>query len=163
MALVYVVCGSKSDLEYGKECVRILDELDIESRIFIASAHRSPEKVDEIVKKGEEEGVEVIIALAGFAAHLPGVIASKTIVPVIGVPINSSPLLGIDALLSIVQMPGGIPCAGVGIGKSGAQNGAILAGEILALQDNKIKEKLQEFRLEQKKAIEKANEELSQH
>lgn len=114
------------------------------------------------MKKGEEEGIGVIIALAGFAAHLPGVIASKTIVPVIGVPINSSPLLGIDALLSIVQMPGGIPCAGVGIGKSGAQNGAILAGEILALQDSKIKEKLQEFRLEQKKAIEKANEELNQ-
>ncbi|HOQ50915.1 MAG: 5-(carboxyamino)imidazole ribonucleotide mutase [Atribacterota bacterium] len=162
MALVYVVCGSKSDLEYGKECIKILDKLGIESRIFVASAHRSPDKVDEIVKKGEEEGIGVIIALAGFAAHLPGVIASKTIVPVIGVPINSSPLLGIDALLSIVQMPGGIPCAGVGIGKSGAQNGAILAGEILALQDSKIKEKLQEFRLEQKKAIEKANEELNQ-
>jgi len=162
MALVYVVCGSKSDLEYGKECTRILDKLGIESRIFIASAHRSPEKVNEVIEKGEREGVGVIIALAGFAAHLPGVIASKTIIPVIGVPINSSPLLGIDALLSIVQMPGGVPCAGVGIGKSGAQNGAILAGEILALQDAKIKQKLQELRLEQKEAIEEANRELDQ-
>ena len=138
MALVYVVCGSKSDLEYGEECIKILDKLGIESRIFVASAHRSPDKVDEIVKKGEEEGIGVIIALAGFAAHLPGVIASKTIVPVIGVPINSSPLLGIDALLSIVQMPGGIPCW-CGNWKIRSSKRAILAGEILALQDSKIK------------------------
>ncbi|MDI3542969.1 MAG: 5-(carboxyamino)imidazole ribonucleotide mutase [Candidatus Atribacteria bacterium] len=160
MALVYVICGSKSDLEYGKECIRMLDRLGVDSQIFVASAHRSPETVDEIVEKGEKEGVGVFIALAGFAAHLPGVIASKTIIPVIGVPINSSPLLGIDALLSIVQMPGGVPCAGVGIGKSGAQNGAILAGEILALQDSKVRQKLQELRLEQKETIKKANEEL---
>ncbi|MDK2896974.1 MAG: 5-(carboxyamino)imidazole ribonucleotide mutase [Candidatus Atribacteria bacterium] len=158
---VYLVCGSKSDLGVAEECKNLLDSFAVSYRMFIASAHRSPDKIDEIVEKAEQEKVKVIIALCGFAAHLPGVIAAKTTIPVVGVPLDSSPLLGVDSLLSIVQMPGGVPCAGMGIGKSGAKNAAIFAIQILALKDQKLRNRLLAYRKEQRDKIEEANRELS--
>lgn len=154
---VLIITGSESDLTLAKETVKILEEFEIPYRIEVASAHRSPERVLRIVKDAEKNGVEVIIAMAGMAAHLPGVIAAHTLLPVIGVPVNSSPLNGIDALLSIAQMPGGVPVATVAIGKAGAKNAAILAAEILGLKDQKIQKRLKAFREKMAEEIEKTN------
>ena len=132
---VYVVIGSAHDRDYARECVEMLQYFAIDYQFFIASAHRSPEKIDEILKQAETDKIQVIIAMAGYAAHLPGILAAKTLCPVIGVPLDSSSLLGLDALFSIVQMPVGIPCASVGIGHAGAKNAAILAAEIIGVHD----------------------------
>lgn len=139
---VLVVMGSDSDLQVMEETGRTLDLFGIPYSMTIASAHRTPARTIKIVRDAEKSGVEVIIAGAGMAAHLPGVIASHTILPVIGVPLTSSQLNGMDALLSIVQMPPGIPVATVALGKAGAKNAGILAAQIMAVRDPKMAEKL---------------------
>jgi phosphoribosylaminoimidazole carboxylase PurE protein len=144
--LVGVVMGSLSDKEVMEGCMTTLTELGIKWEIKVSSAHRTPDQTHEYAEKASERGIEVIIAGAGWAAHLAGVIASYTLLPVIGVPIDSSPLKGMDSLLSIVQMPPGIPVATVAIGKGGAKNAAILAGQILALKHHDIARNLKAYR-----------------
>ena len=139
--------GSQSDWEVMKEAKDQLDELSITNEQLIISAHRTPNRILDYAKKNLENGVKVIIAGAGGAAHLPGMMASHTLIPVIGVPIESTSLNGIDSLLSIVQMPKGIPVATVSIGKTGAKNAAILAAEILSLQDEQIRKKLSSWKI----------------
>ena len=145
--LVGIIMGSQSDWEVMKEAKDQLDELSITNEQLIISAHRTPHRILDYAKKSLENGVKVIIAGAGGAAHLPGMMASHTQIPVIGVPIESTSLNGIDSLLSIVQMPKGIPVATVSIGKTGAKNAAILAAEILSLQDEQIREKLSSWKI----------------
>ena len=145
--LVGIIMGSQSDWEVMKEAKDQLDELSITNEQLIISAHRTPNRILDYAKKCLENGVKVIIAGAGGAAHLPGMMASHTQIPVIGVPIESTSLNGIDSLLSIVQMPKGIPVATVSIGKTGAKNAAILAAEILSLQDKQIREKLSSWKI----------------
>jgi phosphoribosylaminoimidazole carboxylase PurE protein len=143
---VAVLMGSASDEKAMEKCFDYLDYFGIASEKHIISAHRNPEALEAFCAGIEENNIEVIIAGAGMAAHLPGVIASKTVVPVIGVPLGGSALNGVDALYSIVQMPPGIPVATVAIGSAGARNGAVLAAEILALKHDRLKTKLVEFR-----------------
>jgi len=143
---VLVIMGSKSDQPTMLKGIEILKEFKIPYRMEICSAHRNPEKTKSLAKSAEKKGVKVIIAGAGMAAHLPGVIASHTNLPVIGVPLNASPLSGIDSLFSIVQMPPGVPVATVSIGEAGAKNAAILAIQILALSDERLKKKLEKFK-----------------
>ncbi len=150
--------GSTSDLKVMEAAAKFCDEMEIPFEINALSAHRTPEKVEEFTKSAKSRGIKVIIAAAGMAAHLPGVIASMTTLPVIGVPINAS-LDGMDSLLSIVQMPPGIPVATVGI--NGAQNAAILAVQILALSDENLAIKFSHFKESLKKKIVAANEELA--
>ncbi len=138
--------GSDSDLPVMEETTRILDEFAVPYTMTVASAHRTPARTLKLVKDAEKNGVDVIIGAAGMAAHLPGVIASHTVLPVIGIPLDSSPLRGMDALLSIVQMPPGIPVATVSIGKAGARNAAILAVQIIARRDPKLTKQLQDYR-----------------
>ena len=140
--LVGIIMGSQSDWEVMKVAKDQLDELSILNEQLIISAHRTPSRILDYSKKILENDVKVIIAGAGGAAHLPGMMASHTHIPVIGVPIESTSLNGIDSLLSIVQMPQGIPVATVSIGKTGAKNAAILAAKILSLQDEQIRNKL---------------------
>ena len=139
--------GSQSDWEVMKEAKYQLDELSISNEQLIISAHRTPNRILDYAKECLENGVKIIIAGAGGAAHLPGMMASHTQIPVIGVPIESTSLNGIDSLLSIVQMPKGIPVATVSIGKTGAKNAAILAAEILSLQDEVIRKKLSSWKI----------------
>ncbi|UCE65882.1 MAG: 5-(carboxyamino)imidazole ribonucleotide mutase [Candidatus Zixiibacteriota bacterium] len=143
---VLIILGSKSDIEVTKGCGELLDKFRIPYMREISSAHRQPQKTRKIIKKAEENGVEVIIAAAGMAAHLPGVVASMTTLPVIGIPLPGSALAGVDSLYSIVQMPAGIPVACMAIGSHGARNAAILAAEILALGDDSLKAKLKSYR-----------------
>lgn len=145
---VLIILGSKSDIETIKGCGELLDKFQIPYKQEVSSAHRQPEKTRKIVKEAEEKGAEVIIAAAGMAAHLPGVVASLTTLPVIGVPLPGSSLSGVDSLYSIVQMPAGIPVACMAIGSHGARNAAILAAEILALKDDSLKAKLRSYREE---------------
>ena len=146
MPLVGIVMGSESDANSMKPALQALDQLSIEYEVSIISAHRTPEKAREYGQNAQKRGIEVIIAAAGMAAHLPGVLASWTTIPVIGVPLSSSDLKGVDALLSIVQMPGGVPVACVGIGE--AKNAAYLAAEILGLKHDKIKKSYEKYRQE---------------
>jgi len=143
---VLMLLGSKSDIEVTKGCGELLDKFQIPYRQEISSAHRQPDKTRKLVKEAEENGVEVIIAAAGMAAHLPGVVASLTTLPVIGVPLPGSALSGVDSLYSIVQMPAGIPVACMAVGSHGAKNAAVLAAEILALKDDSLKAKLKSYR-----------------
>lgn len=138
--------GSKSDLETMKETMAILDELEISYEASVVSAHRTPDQMFEYAEYARERGLKVIIAGAGGAAHLPGMVAAKTTLPVIGVPIQSRALNGMDSLLSIVQMPGGIPVATVAIGKAGAKNAGILAASMLSTSYSIIEEKLTAYR-----------------
>jgi 5-(carboxyamino)imidazole ribonucleotide mutase len=140
MALVGVVIGSKSDTEPVQPALDMLKQLGIDYELFIISAHRKPEKAREYGLSAEKRGLRVIIAAAGYAAHLPGILASWTSLPVIGIPLATSDLKGIDALLSISQMPGGVPVACVGIGAAGARNAALLAAQILAADHKEIRE-----------------------
>lgn len=144
--LVGVVMGSISDKDVMEGCMTTLTELGIPWEVKTTSAHRTPAQTREYAEKAGERGIEVIVAGAGWAAHLAGVIASYTLVPVIGVPIDSSPLKGMDSLLSIVQMPPGIPVATVAIGRGGAKNAAILAAQILALKYPDIADSLRSYR-----------------
>jgi len=151
---VLIIMGSDSDLPVMEETARILDEFAVPYTMTVASAHRTPARTLKLVKDAEKNGFDVIIGAAGMAAHLPGVIASHTVLPVIGVPLDSSPLRGMDALLSIVQMPPGIPVATVSVGKAGARNAAILAVQIIARQDPKLTKKLRDHRRIMEKEVE---------
>jgi 5-(carboxyamino)imidazole ribonucleotide mutase len=148
MPLVAVVMGSKSDTESLKPTLEVLTELGIDYEASVISAHRTPEKAREYALAARERGIEVIIAAAGGAAHLPGVLASWTTLPIIGVPLATSELKGVDALYSIVQMPAGIPVASVAIGSAGAKNAAYLAAEILGLKYDQIRQAYEKYRSE---------------
>ncbi len=143
---VLIVMGSDSDCPVLEEAAKILEQFDIPYEMRIASAHRSPAKTAALVDGAAERGIQVIIAAAGLAAHLPGVVAAGTILPVIGVPMGGGPLNGVDALYSIVQMPGGIPVATTAIGKPGAKNAALLAAQILALSNSGLGQQLRRYR-----------------
>jgi len=156
---VSIIMGSTSDLGVMEAAAKILDEFEIPFEINALSAHRTPEAVEIFAKNAKSRGIQVIIAAAGMAAHLPGVIAAMTTLPVIGVPINAS-LNGWDSLLAIVQMPPGIPVATVAV--NGAQNAGILAAQIIATGDQRIADKLVTFKEELKSKIEKANREISE-
>jgi len=144
MPLVAVIMGSDSDLEVMKDACSLLEELNVSYEVSIVSAHRTPERMFNYAKSAKDRGIEVIIAGAGGAAHLPGMVASLTTLPVIGVPIRSSALNGLDSLLSIVQMPPGVPVATVAI--NGAKNAALLACQILAIKHKDIDERLSKYR-----------------
>lgn len=144
--LVGIIMGSKSDLETMQETMAILDELQISYEANVVSAHRTPDKMFEYAELARERGIKVIVAGAGGAAHLPGMVAAKTTLPVIGVPVQSRALNGMDSLFSIVQMPGGIPVATVAIGKAGAKNAGLLAASMLSTSYDTIATKLDEYR-----------------
>jgi len=146
MPLVGVVMGSKSDTEAVQATLDALKEMGIDYEVNVISAHRTPEKARKYAQEARSRGIEIIIAAAGGAAHLPGVLASWTTLPVIGVPLASSELKGVDALYSIVQMPAGIPVATVAVGAAGAKNAAYLAAEILGLKYNKIRDAYEKYR-----------------
>jgi 5-(carboxyamino)imidazole ribonucleotide mutase len=146
MPLVGVVMGSKSDAEVMQAALKVLTDLGIEHEINVISAHRNPEKARQYAGSARERGIEVIIAAAGMAAHLPGVLASWTTLPVIGVPMASGELKGVDALYSIVQMPAGIPVACMAIGSPGARNAAYLAAEILGIKHATIRQAYDKYR-----------------
>ncbi len=148
MPLVAVVMGSKSDAEAMQPTLDVLKELGIDYEVSVISAHRNPEKARQYGLAARSRGIEVIIAAAGGAAHLPGVLASWTTLPVIGVPLANSELKGVDALYSIVQMPAGIPVASVAIGTAGAKNAAYLAAEILGLKYDEIRKACEKYRNE---------------
>ncbi len=148
MALVGVVIGSKRDTELIQPALDMLKELGIEYEFSVISAHRNPDMAREYGLEAEKSGLKVVIAGAGYAAHLPGVLASWTNLPVIGVPLPTSELKGVDSLLSIVQMPGGVPVACTGIGASGARNAALLAGQILGLEHEEIREACRKYKQE---------------
>jgi len=148
MPLVAVVMGSKSDTEALQSTLELLTQLGIDYEVNVISAHRTPEKARQYAQSAQGRGIEVIIAAAGGAAHLPGVLASWTTLPVIGVPLSSSELKGVDALYSIVQMPAGIPVACVAIGSAGAKNAAYLAAAILGLKHDRIRKAYEKYRNE---------------
>jgi 5-(carboxyamino)imidazole ribonucleotide mutase len=143
--LVGILMGSKSDWETMQAATKILNEFGVANEAKVASAHRSPELVSEYVKTAEKRGLEVIIAAAGLAAHLPGVVAAQTLLPVLGVPMHSPALGGLDALLAIAQMPGGVPVGTLAIGSHGAKNAALLAIRILANSRPELREKLRQY------------------
>jgi len=143
---VLILMGSRSDADTMEEAATILSEYGIPSTVTVASAHRSPDRTRRIVGRAEAEGISIIIAGAGAAAHLAGVVAAETILPVIGVPLPGSPLAGLDSLLSTVQMPAGVPVATMALGKAGARNAAHLAAQILALSDPVLRDKIRERR-----------------
>jgi 5-(carboxyamino)imidazole ribonucleotide mutase len=143
---VLVIAGSKSDSEAVGRCEEYLSKLGVEFTTEYCSAHRNPDKTAKLAKEAEERGFEVVICLAGMSAALPGVVAAHTSLPVIGVPLDGSALNGFDALMSVVQMPPGIPVAAVAVGKPGAVNAAVLAARILALKYDDVKAKLNEYR-----------------
>ena len=157
-AQVSIIMGSTSDLPVMEKAAKILNEFKIPFEINALSAHRTPEKVEEFAKNAQSRGIKVIIAAAGMAAHLPGVIAAMTTVPVIGVPIDAT-LKGIDSIFSILQMPPGIPVATVGV--NAAQNAGILAAQILAVGDSNVSKTLAEYKENLKQKIVKANEDLA--
>ena len=149
-----IICmGSQTDWPTMKAAKDILDQLDVACDIRIISAHRTPDRLSDFAKSAAENGVQVIIAGAGGAAHLPGMIAAHTCVPVLGVPIESKALKGMDSLLSIVQMPGGVPVGTLAIGAAGAKNAGLMAAQILALQDRALRERLNSWRAAQTEAV----------
>lgn len=143
---VIVLMGSGSDYSTVTSTVDILKDFGVDVRVEVTSAHRSPERTERLISEAEREGCEVIIAAAGFAAHLAGVVASRTTLPVIGIPLDASPLGGLDALLSTVMMPAGIPVAAVTVGQTGSKNAAYLALSILSIKYEGIRESLKSFR-----------------
>lgn len=159
--LVSIVMGSKSDLELMNEAKNVLNEFALPSEIRVISAHRTPEAAHQFAATAESRGVKVIIAGAGKAAHLAGVLASLTVLPVIGVPMPTSDLGGLDSLLSTVQMPGGIPVATTAIGKAGAKNAGLLAVAILALHNEELKRKLKLYRRTMQEETEKSDREVT--
>jgi len=154
MKFVSIVIGSKSDFEVMKSCADTLNSFGVPHELIISSAHRSPDRTKKYIENAEKKGAQVFIAAAGMAAHLAGVLSSKTVKPIIGVPMSASALNGIDALLSTVQMPAGMPVATVAIGKAGAINSAFLAMQILALDDEDLRTKLLEDRIAKAKKVE---------
>jgi phosphoribosylaminoimidazole carboxylase PurE protein len=157
---VAIVLGSDSDYPVIQDMIKILKDFGIEHELIISSAHRSPDRTHQYAAKLEERDVQVVIACAGAAAHLAGVIAAQTILPVIGVPIDSSPLNGLDALLSTSMMPAGIPVATMGIGKMGACNAAVLAAQILARNDAVLVTKLHDYKKKLADRVEQCDAEL---
>lgn len=151
--LVGIVMGSQSDWETMHNAANMLDELGISHEVEIVSAHRTPDKLFHYAETAKARGLKVIIAGAGGAAHLPGMLAAKTALPILGVPVLSKSLNGIDSLLSIVQMPAGIPVGTLAIGKAGATNAALLAASILAHLDNNIEQRLEQFRQQQTDSV----------
>lgn len=143
---VGIIMGSDSDLPVVEEALQVLDDFEIPYEVRILSAHRSPEEASAYARSAAERGLQVLIAAAGWAAHLAGVLAAETILPVIGIPVNSSPLQGFDALLATVQMPPGIPVATMAIGKGGARNAALFAVQIIALQEPALSAKMLLFK-----------------
>src|SRR6056297_2354171 len=154
-----IMMGSDSDLPVMKSACQVLEKLDVEYELTVISAHRTPERAREYALKAEEKGIGVIITAAGKAAHLPGVIAASTIVPVIGVPIRTSTLGGADSLYSMVQMPGGIPVATVAL--NGAKNAALLALQMMAIEDQETKDKLKTYRKQMRDEVIKTSNKLS--
>ena len=152
-AIVGVIMGSKSDWPTMKSATDMLDEFGINYEVRVVSAHRTPDLMFEYAETAQDRGLEVIIAGAGGSAHLPGMVASKTIVPVLGVPIQSKALSGQDSLLSIVQMPGGIPVGTLAIGESGAKNAGILAAQIVGNHNEEVRKKVAQFRSEQTQSV----------
>lgn len=159
-AQVGVIMGSKSDWETMSHACEILKTFEIPFEKKVVSAHRTPDLMFEYAEGAREKGLKVIIAGAGGAAHLPGMVAAKTTLPVIGVPVQSKALNGLDSLLSIVQMPGGIPVATVAIGVAGAKNAGLLATQILAAFDDKLAERLEQYREEMKVAAIESSDQL---
>lgn len=143
---VVILIGSESDLDIVADARRILEEFGVSHRLEVSSAHRSPERTRTLITDSEEQGAKVFIAVAGKAAHLAGFVAGQTTLPVIGVPVESGGLGGMDALLSTVQMPKGVPVATMGLGKAGASNAAVLAVQILSLADPSLRKKLAEHK-----------------
>ncbi len=152
--IVGILMGSDTDLPIMQEAAAMLHEFGIDYEMTIASAHRTPKKVLEYSQSAEKRGIKIIIAGAGWAAHLAGVVASQTTLPVIGVPIDSSPLKGMDALLATVQMPGGVPVATMALGKAGAKNAGVFAAQIIATSDVKISNRLKVFKVEMEREVE---------
>lgn len=152
---VLILMGSDSDLPVMEGAAGVLEEYDVSYKMTVASAHRTPERVRTLVKEAEKKGAQCIICGAGMAAHLAGAVAAETVLPVIGVPINASPLNGLDALLSTVQMPPGIPVATVAVGKAGAKNAGHLAAQIVARTDKDLVKKLRSGRKKMATEVEK--------
>jgi len=152
--LVGLVMGSDSDLEAMSGAAEMLEKFGLPYEMTVASAHRSPERAWEYARSAKERGLKVIIAGAGWAAHLAGAMASATTLPVIGVPLDSSPLQGLDALLSTVQMPPGVPVAAMALGKGGARNAAVLAAQIIALSDEALAAKLADYKAQMAREVE---------
>ena len=160
MKFVSIIIGSKSDYEVMKSCADTFEAFGVNYELIISSAHRSPERTKTYMKVAEEKGAQVFIAAAGMAAHLAGALAASTTKPVLGVPMESGPLKGEDALLSTVMMPAGMPVGTLAIGKAGAVNAAYLAIQIMALQDDELKVKLQEDRISKAKKVELDSSEI---
>jgi len=160
-ALVSVVMGSDSDLPIMTETTKVLKEFGIDFELILTSAHRTPQRTTKFAASAVGRGIKVIVVGAGAAAHLAGVIASQTTLPVIGIPINATVLNGLDALLSTVQMPGGIPVATMAIGKAGAKNAALFAARILALEDKELRAKLSAYIKKMAKDVEKKQKNLT--
>ncbi len=154
MKFVSILMGSKSDYSVMEECAKTLEKFGVMYEVVVSSAHRSPDRTHQYVKNAEEKGAKVFIAAAGMAAHLAGVVASLTTKPVIGVPMKGGVMEGMDALLSTVQMPGGMPVGTVAIGSAGAVNSAYLAMQILAIEDEELAAKLKEDRILKAKKVE---------
>jgi phosphoribosylaminoimidazole carboxylase PurE protein len=152
--------GSDSDFSIMEGASKVLEEFNITHEVLVTSAHRTPERTRKYVQGAKRKGIQIFIAGAGGAAHLAGVIAAESTLPVIGVPINSTPLNGLDSLLSTAQMPGGIPVATVSIGKWGAKNAGLLAVQILALSNDKLASQLVKYRKQQAKAVEQKSKKL---
>lgn len=161
MAMVGVIMGSISDWDTMQHTCNVLDKLEISYEKDVISAHRTPDEMFSYAKSARNRGLRVIIAGAGGAAHLPGMVAAQTTLPVIGVPVESKALKGIDSLLSIVQMPGGVPTATVAIGKAGATNAALLAGQIISIFDSQMAVKLQAYRKNMEQNVLEMREELA--
>lgn len=153
-AVVGILMGSDSDLPVMQEAADILKKFGIPYEMTVSSAHRTPARTAKYAKTAAQRGIKIIIAGAGSAAHLAGFIAAETTLPVIGVPIDAGPLKGLDALLSTVQMPGGVPVAAMAIGKAGARNAGVFAAEVLALSDPALAKKIKEYRKEMVKQVE---------
>ena len=158
---VVIFMGSASDEELVKPCTEVLGQLQISYFITVTSAHRTPERTEELVRELEERGAQVFICAAGMAAHLAGAVAARTAKPVIGIPLAASPLGGMDALLATVQMPPGFPVATVALDKAGARNAAWLAAQILALADPALADRINAARTKMRADVEKAGEEIS--
>jgi phosphoribosylaminoimidazole carboxylase PurE protein len=157
-----IVLGSASDWPAVEPAVQLLAQWEVAYEVVVASAHRSPARAHAYASEAEDRGLEVIIAVAGAAAHLAGVLASQTILPVIGVPIASSPLQGMDSLLATAQMPAGVPVATMALGSAGAKNAVILAVQILARRDSRLQNLLKAYKQELARKVEKASLELQQ-
>lgn len=158
--LVGIVMGSDSDYAIMSEASKVLDQFGVENEVLVTSAHRTPARTKKYVDQARKRGIKVLIAGAGAAAHLAGVVAAETILPVIGVPIGSSPLQGFDSLLSTAQMPGGVSVATMAIGRAGAKNAGLLAVQMLALSDARLTKKLDQYKKDMAKQVEAKSRKL---